>query len=56
MYTRPIARTLLKKRKKLLLKHFGSVKKMKEAVLDDFTSLGIPSNAALELINKLQES
>ncbi len=44
------------KRKKLLLKHFGSVKKMKEAVLDDFTSLGIPSNAALELINKLQES
>jgi excinuclease ABC subunit C len=44
------------KRKKLLLKHFGSVKKMKEAALDDFTSLGIPSNAALELINKLQES
>lgn len=44
------------KRKKLLLKHFGSVKKMKEADLDDFTSLGIPSNAALELKNKLQES
>jgi excinuclease ABC subunit C len=42
------------KRKKLLLKHFGSVKKMKEAALEDFTSLGIPSNSALELLNKLQ--
>jgi excinuclease ABC subunit C len=43
------------KRKKLLLKHFGSVKKMKEANLEEFTNLGIPSNTALELINKLKD-
>ncbi|MDP4156609.1 MAG: excinuclease ABC subunit UvrC [Bacillota bacterium] len=43
------------KRKKLLLKHFGSVKKMKEANLEEFTTLGIPSNTALELINKLKD-
>ena len=28
------------KRKKLLLKHFGSVKKMKEATIEEFTELG----------------
>lgn len=43
------------KRKKLLLKHFGSVKKMKEASLDEFTSLGIPGNTANELLKKLKE-
>lgn len=43
------------KRKKALLKHFGSVKKMKEAKLEDFTSIGIPINVAEELIKKLQE-
>ncbi|MDP4105345.1 MAG: excinuclease ABC subunit UvrC [Bacillota bacterium] len=43
------------KRKKLLLRHFGSVKKMKEANLEEFTTLGIPSNTALELINKLKD-
>ncbi|WP_042459351.1 excinuclease ABC subunit UvrC [Neobacillus dielmonensis] len=42
------------KRKKLLLKHFGSVKRMKEASLEDFTSLSIPVNVAEELIKKLQ--
>ncbi|MEH7106585.1 excinuclease ABC subunit UvrC [Bacillus sp. JJ1764] len=42
------------KRKKLLLKHFGSVKKMKEAALEDFTSIGIPPNVADELMKKLQ--
>lgn len=42
------------KRKKLLLKHFGSVKKMKEATIEEFTTLGIPINVAEELINKLQ--
>ncbi|WHY84926.1 excinuclease ABC subunit UvrC [Neobacillus novalis] len=41
------------KRKKLLLKQFGSVKKMKEAGVEDFTALGIPINVAEELINKL---
>ncbi|HLO10916.1 MAG TPA: excinuclease ABC subunit UvrC [Pseudoneobacillus sp.] len=43
------------KRKKALLKQFGSVKKMKEAKLEDFTSIGIPINVATELLKKLQE-
>ncbi|MEO2074670.1 MAG: excinuclease ABC subunit UvrC [Bacillus sp. (in: firmicutes)] len=43
------------KRKKLLLKTFGSVKKMKEASLEEFTGLGIPANVAEELMKKLQE-
>ncbi|MGD6853854.1 excinuclease ABC subunit UvrC [Bacillus infantis] len=43
------------KRKKLLLKTFGSVKKMKEAGLDEFTAIGIPANVAEELKNKLSE-
>jgi excinuclease ABC subunit C len=43
------------KRKKALLKHFGSVKKMKEAKLEDFTAIGIPLNVANELLKKLQE-
>ncbi|MEH7439846.1 excinuclease ABC subunit UvrC [Neobacillus drentensis] len=43
------------KRKKLLLKQFGSVKKMKEASLEEFTDMGIPSNVAEELMKKLQE-
>ncbi|WP_066365917.1 excinuclease ABC subunit UvrC [Neobacillus fumarioli] len=42
------------KRKKLLLKEFGSVKKMKEAKLEEFTSIGIPEPAAKELMKKLQ--
>jgi excinuclease ABC subunit C len=43
------------KRKKLLLKSFGSIKKMKEASLTDFTGLGIPMKAAEELMRKLQQ-
>lgn len=43
------------KRKKQLLKTFGSVKKMKEATLEEFTKIGIPINVAEELIKKLQE-
>lgn len=43
------------KRKKALLKHFGSVKKMKEAKFEDFTEIGIPTNVAAELMKKLQE-
>jgi excinuclease ABC subunit C len=43
------------KRKKALLKHFGSVKKMKEAKIEDFTTIGIPANVANELLKKLQE-
>ena len=42
------------KRKKLLLKQFGSVKKMKEANMEEFTKIGIPTNVAEELIKKLQ--
>jgi excinuclease ABC subunit C len=43
------------KRKKALLKHFGSVKKMKEAKVEDFTAIGIPVNVANELLKKLKE-
>ncbi|NHM30523.1 excinuclease ABC subunit UvrC [Neobacillus terrae] len=43
------------KRKKLLLKHFGSVKKMKEAGLEEFLEAGLPVNVAEELQKKLQE-
>jgi excinuclease ABC subunit C len=43
------------KRKKALLKYFGSVKKMKEAKFEDFTEIGIPANVASELMKKLQE-
>lgn len=43
------------KRKTALLKHFGSLKAMKEATFEDFTSIGIPQNIAAELIKKLQE-
>ncbi|MBS4215432.1 MULTISPECIES: excinuclease ABC subunit UvrC [Neobacillus] len=42
------------KRKKQLLKEFGSVKKMKEATLEEFRGIGIPQNVAEELIKKLQ--
>ncbi|MCM3704496.1 MULTISPECIES: excinuclease ABC subunit UvrC [Cytobacillus] len=43
------------KRKKQLLKAFGSVKKMKEAPIEEFRKLGIPSNVAEELKQKLEE-
>ncbi|RXI98476.1 excinuclease ABC subunit UvrC [Anaerobacillus alkaliphilus] len=43
------------KRKRTLLKHFGSVKKMKEAELEDFRSIGIPEKVALALMEKLKE-
>ncbi|OIJ18317.1 excinuclease ABC subunit C [Anaerobacillus alkalidiazotrophicus] len=42
------------KRKRLLLKHFGSVKKMKEASLEDFRQIGIPEKVALGLMEKLK--
>ncbi|SFB16820.1 MULTISPECIES: excinuclease ABC subunit UvrC [unclassified Bacillus (in: firmicutes)] len=43
------------KRKKLLLKEFGSVKKMKEATLEQMLGIGIPVAVAEELMRKLQE-
>jgi len=43
------------KRRKLLLKTFGSVKKMKEASMEEFLEIGIPTNVAEQLLAKLQE-
>lgn len=43
------------KRKKMLLKHFGSVKKMKEASLEDIKKAGVPTAAAQLLYDKLQK-
>ncbi len=42
------------KRKRILLKHFGSVKKMKEASIQDFRKVGIPEKVAILLIEKLK--
>ncbi|MCM3768362.1 excinuclease ABC subunit UvrC [Neobacillus niacini] len=42
------------KRKKQLLKEFGSVKKMKEATLEEFRAAGLPLPVAEELMKKLQ--
>jgi excinuclease ABC subunit C len=39
----------------MLLKQFGSVKKMREASLEELTAAGIPANVAAELQKKLQE-
>lgn len=43
------------KRRKTLLKHFGSVKKMKEASLDELIAAGMPANTAQLILTKLQE-
>ena len=43
------------KRKKALLKHFGSVKKMREASVEELTAAGLPANVAEELYQKLQD-
>ncbi|WP_423407590.1 excinuclease ABC subunit UvrC [Heyndrickxia sp. MSNUG] len=42
------------KRKKALLKHFGSVKKMREASIEELIAAGLPSIVAQELFTKLQ--
>ncbi|WP_442852690.1 excinuclease ABC subunit UvrC [Bacillus sp. J33] len=42
------------KRKKQLLKTFGSVKKMQEASLEEFREAGIPANVAEELRQRLK--
>lgn len=42
------------KRKKALLKHFGSVKKMKEATIEELAAAGLPAVVAQELHTKLQ--
>lgn len=43
------------KRKKQLLRHFGSLKKMKQAKLEEFVEAGIPRPVSEALIKKLQE-
>lgn len=43
------------KRKRALLRHFGSVKKMKEASLEQLRELGLPANVAESLLAKLQQ-
>ncbi|WP_433958944.1 excinuclease ABC subunit UvrC [Cytobacillus horneckiae] len=43
------------KRKKQLLKEFGSVKKMKEATVEQFREIGLPQKVAEELKEKLEE-
>lgn len=43
------------KRKKQLYKHFGSVKKMKEASVAEFIAAGLPSHVAEKLVNVLQK-
>ncbi len=43
------------KRKRSLLKHFGSVKKMKEASLEDFRHASIPDKVAKDIMQRLNE-
>ncbi|AWP25853.1 MULTISPECIES: excinuclease ABC subunit UvrC [Paenibacillus] len=43
------------KRRKLLLKHFGSVKKIKEASVEDFKPLSIGEKLATQILNALRE-
>ncbi|USK27531.1 excinuclease ABC subunit UvrC [Bacillus sp. CMF21] len=43
------------KRRKTLLKHFGSVKKMKEATLEELMAAGIPAITAQLIAEKLKE-
>lgn len=42
-------------RKRSLLKHFGSIKKLKKATMEQLTAVGIPRNVAVELLEKLKE-
>lgn len=42
------------KRRKVLLKHFGSLKKMKEAAVEDFRPLGIGDKLARDILAALQ--
>lgn len=42
-------------RKKQLLRHFGSLKKMKEATFEDFISIGIPKHVAEAIIKHLSD-
>lgn len=43
------------KRRKQLLKHFGSLKKIKEATIEDFQAMGIGSKLAQTILTALQD-
>lgn len=43
------------KRRKMLLKHFGSIKKIKEASIDDFRPLSIGDKLAKEILKALRD-
>ncbi|NHH92035.1 UvrABC system protein C [Bacillus sp. MB95] len=43
------------KRKRALLKHFGSVKKLKEATVEDIRNSGVPQNIAEKIYETLQK-
>lgn len=42
-------------RKKKILNHFGSIKKLKEATIEDLLTINIPKNVAENIYNYLQE-
>ena len=42
------------KRRKQLLKHFGSLKKMKEATIEDIIEAGMPKGVAEAIYQKLR--
>ncbi len=44
------------KRKRALLKHFGSMKNMKAATVDDFRAIAIPDSVSRELLKRLHEA
>ncbi|MCC3377668.1 helix-hairpin-helix domain-containing protein, partial [Cohnella sp. REN36] len=44
------------KRKKLLLKHFGSIKRMREATVEEYRNLGIGDKLARQILEYLQET
>ncbi|WP_286887174.1 excinuclease ABC subunit UvrC [Aneurinibacillus sp. UBA3580] len=44
------------KRKKMLLKHFGSIKKMREATVDEYRNLGIGDKLARQILEYLREN
>ncbi|MOA57038.1 UvrABC system protein C [compost metagenome] len=43
------------KRRKALLKHFGSLKKIKEASIEDFKSLSIGEKLASQILEALKD-
>jgi excinuclease ABC subunit C len=42
-------------RRKKLLKHFGSLKKIKEAAVEDFRAVGIGAKLASDILKALRE-